>query len=43
MEKVESLTEHNTGMTVIVAADYGGRWDLVQAAKKLLKKSQEKM
>ena len=42
MEKVESLTEHNTGMTVIVAADYGGRWDLVQAAKKLLEEVSRK-
>ena len=42
MEKVENLTAHNTGMTVIVAADYGGRWDLVQAAKKLLEEASRK-
>jgi len=39
MKKVENLTARNTGMTVIVAADYGGRWDLVQAAKKLLEEA----
>ena len=42
MEKVESLTADNTGMTVIVAADYGGRWDLVEAAKKLLEEASRK-
>lgn len=35
MAEVEALTAHNTGTTVIVAADYGGRWDIAQAARKL--------
>lgn len=35
MEEVEALTAGNTGTTVIVAADYGGRWDITEAAKKL--------
>lgn len=35
MSEVESLTENNTGVTVNVAADYGGRWDVVEAVKKL--------
>ena len=32
MDEVESLTEKNTGTTVTVAVDYGGRWDITQAA-----------
>ncbi len=35
MAGVEALTARNTGTTVIVAADYGGRWDIAQAARKL--------
>lgn len=35
MQEAESLTANNTGMTVVVAADYGGRWDIAQAARKL--------
>lgn len=31
----QQLTEHNTGMVLSVAANYGGRWDIVNAAKKL--------
>lgn len=36
MREVEQLTEKNTGTTVIVAADYGGRWDIANAAKRLV-------
>jgi len=35
MADVEALTSNNTGVTVCVAADYGGRWDMVEAVKKL--------
>lgn len=35
MADVEALTANNTGTTVIVAADYGGRWDIAQATRKL--------
>ncbi|MDT8428653.1 MAG: polyprenyl diphosphate synthase [Pseudomonadales bacterium] len=35
MLAVENLTRQNTGTVVTVAADYGGRWDIVQAARKL--------
>ncbi len=35
MENAESLTRNNTGMILNVAANYGGRWDIVQAAQQL--------
>lgn len=35
MREVEELTAKNSGTTVIVAADYGGRWDLAHSARKL--------
>ena len=38
MAEVEALTRKNTGTTVIVAADYGGRWDLSNASKLIAKK-----
>ncbi len=31
----ESLTANNTGMVVNIAANYGGKWDILQAAKSL--------
>ncbi len=34
--EVESLTENNTGMTLSIAANYGGRWDIVQAVQQLV-------
>jgi len=33
--EAETLTGENTGLTVVVAANYGGRWDVTQAAKRL--------
>ncbi|NQY47991.1 MAG: di-trans,poly-cis-decaprenylcistransferase [Colwellia sp.] len=33
--KSEQLTSENTGLVLSVAANYGGRWDIAQAAKKL--------
>ena len=32
----EALTRNNTRLTFTVAANYGGRWDIVQAVKKLM-------
>ena len=32
----ETLTRDNTRLTLTVAANYGGRWDIVQAVKKLM-------
>jgi len=31
IEAGERLTEHNRGLTLTVAANYGGRWDILQA------------
>ncbi|PSW12617.1 isoprenyl transferase [Photobacterium sanctipauli] len=33
--EAEALTENNTGMVLNVAANYGGQWDILQAAKRL--------
>ncbi len=31
IEESEKLTANNSGLTLTVAADYGGRWDIMQA------------
>lgn len=41
MQIAEDLTKNNTGLTVNVAANYGGRWDIANAAKELALKVQE--
>ncbi len=35
IDKSEKLTAKNTGLVLSIAANYGGRWDIAQAAKKL--------
>lgn len=35
MRQVEFDTQANTGLKLVIAANYGGRWDIVQAAKQL--------
>jgi len=37
IDRAESLTQNNTGLTLTIAANYGGRWDLVQATHRMLK------
>ncbi len=37
----ETLTADNSGMKVVIAVNYGGRWDIVEAAKKLAQKLSE--
>ncbi len=33
--KAEQRTAGNTGLTLVIAANYGGRWDVVQAAQRV--------
>jgi undecaprenyl diphosphate synthase len=33
--KVEKLTESNTGLTLLLAANYGGQWDIMEAVQKI--------
>jgi undecaprenyl diphosphate synthase len=35
IEKIETLTAANKRLTLTIAANYGGRWDLLQAANKV--------
>jgi undecaprenyl diphosphate synthase len=42
IQKSEQLTEKNTGLTLSIAANYGGRWDITNAAKQLVKQVESK-
>ncbi|MGC8121255.1 isoprenyl transferase [Marinobacter sp. VGCF2001] len=35
MDKAEALTRDNTGMTLVIAANYGGHWDITQATRQV--------
>ncbi|MCL4108011.1 UNVERIFIED_CONTAM: hypothetical protein GTU68_017039 [Idotea baltica] len=35
IKQVEEMTSHCTGLNLIVAANYGGRWDIVKAAQNI--------
>lgn len=35
MAKAEALTKHNTRMTLVIAANYGGHWDITQATRQV--------
>ncbi|BAO00415.1 UppS protein [Candidatus Pantoea carbekii] len=37
----EELTKQNNGLRLNIAANYGGRWDIIQGAKKLAEQVQE--
>ena len=41
IEQSEVKTENNRGMTVCIAANYGGHWDIVNAARQLATRVQE--
>ena len=36
IQTAETLTSHNTGLKLIIALNYGGRWDITQAAKQIV-------
>ncbi|MFX6461573.1 undecaprenyl diphosphate synthase family protein, partial [Acinetobacter baumannii] len=38
----EALTEGNTGLNLTIAANYGGRWDILQAVERMLKAHPER-
>jgi undecaprenyl diphosphate synthase len=37
IEQAEQLTAHNTTLTLTIAVNYGGRWDMMQAVQRMLK------
>ena len=41
MRQAEHLTQHNKGATMVIAVDYGGRWDIAQAARELARQVQQ--
>ncbi len=42
MDEAEQITAHNSDLVLVIAANYGGRWDIVQAARKLATRVAEK-
>ena len=38
-EKAQQQLQKNTGLTLVIAANYGGQWDILEAAKKVAIKS----
>jgi len=40
MRQAEQLTGENTGLKLVIAANYGGQWDLVQSTKAICEKVQ---
>ncbi|HYG32327.1 MAG TPA: polyprenyl diphosphate synthase, partial [Methylophilaceae bacterium] len=36
IDEAESLTRNNTGLVLTIAANYGGRWDMLQAMNRML-------
>lgn len=38
--QVEQETRNCTGLTLLIAANYGGRWDIMQAVKRLMEQTQ---
>ena len=37
INEAEQMTQHNNSLTLTVAANYGGRWELLRAAQAMLK------
>ena len=42
IEASEELTANNTGLTLTIAANYGGRWDILQATNTMIAKNRDK-
>jgi len=40
IKKVEAITAESTGLNLIIAANYGGRWDITESARQLAQKVQ---
>ncbi|QCI20963.1 di-trans,poly-cis-decaprenylcistransferase [Buchnera aphidicola (Hyperomyzus lactucae)] len=40
IHQVEKITLNNNGLILNIAANYGGRWDIIQSVKKIVKKVQ---
>jgi undecaprenyl diphosphate synthase len=36
MQTTEALTANNTGLKLVIAANYGGQWDITEACRKLV-------
>ena len=43
LEEAIEITQSHTGMELILALNYSGRWDILNAAKELVKKGEEKI
>ncbi|MEZ5584620.1 MAG: isoprenyl transferase [Candidatus Competibacteraceae bacterium] len=41
MREAETKTAANTGLILVIAANYGGRWDILQAARRLAQEAVE--
>jgi len=41
MTQAEKQTAHHTRMTLVIAVNYGGQWDMVQAARRLAEQVQQ--
>ena len=41
IQQAVALTKNNTGLKLVIAVNYGGQWDIVQAAQKLAQQKQK--
>lgn len=42
IQQAENLTVKNTGLTLTIAANYGGRWDILNATNQMIRKNSDK-